>query len=305
MKKSLFILLLSAFTFASAQTPVTLQGGDLTVEDMDGIMNWSASCPGYQFYMMISSYELEGTFDQDTWIDEQCFVGDETTGNAYYFVSGSVTVEQTELGSYWMHGTVTAHEGSVFVLDLLSPVGLKYDEQRTDFSAYFDLTEVQVDDRKWADFSGLTLVCQNSSNQVAVISFVCDKEQADEDILLPLGEYTVSNSKEPFTVTPSIGVFGGEVYSSFAGNLVSTGIDYPVWMLASGIVTVSKEDGEPRVMITALNSCYRRITIQIGGENVLPVENIIPATTATKRFVEGQLLLLTPYGTFDILGRKH
>lgn len=284
---------------------VKLESGDLVVEDQGGVMAWQASCSGYLVYMMIESGEYEGVFPASTWVSEQCYAGEEKSGMAYYFEEGSVTIEMTELGSYWMHGVVTAHDGSKFELDLLSAAGIKYDAQREDYEAYFSVSEVTVNDSKWADYGGLTLLCQNRKNQVAAISFVCDKDSADADILLPLGEYQVNSSKEPYTVTPSIGVFG-EVFSSFAGTISTNGIEYPVWLFEDGVITVSKENGEPRVTVAAINSCFRKINIQIGGKDPQGLEQTAAESNGTviKRLVNGMLVIETENGVFNIFGTK-
>ena len=132
-------------------------------------------------------------------------------------------------------------------------------------------------------------------------------EEADKDIIIPVGTYTIDASEEYNTVLASVGVVDGSVYPSFYAQVTTDGyIAVPLWFFVGGTVEVSKtENNKLYVEINAINSYDQPIKIVYDGtgtgvENI-EVENI---TGVKKMMVDGQLVIIRNGEAFNATGAR-
>ena len=107
---------------------------------------------------------------------------------------------------------------------------------------------------------------------------------------LVAGVYPIAeDSAEPFVAAGSLDLSEGNIYGSFAGFLTESGeIQVPLWCLFAGNVTLN-EDGTADV--DAVNCAGAKIVCHLGaGEQA--IDNVDAAVKATKRVVNGQLVII-------------
>lgn len=304
------LMALMGISMMAGETVKIVAGNLVLMENWEGHKLWGASSADYMVKIAIETDDYFGTFDE-TMIDKDLsFVGeldaDEKTGEnfAHDIVSGTVVISQTELGSYLMTGTVKTHDNMTFEFEFLSAAGLKYDAQTSDYEALFSWNDAVLRDSKWDDLGGLTLELYNKKNQMAVITFVCDKKKEDPDIKLPMGEYEVSDSQEAYTVVPSVGVIISEIFPSFAGTIGPKGVEYPVWFFLTGKVVVEKTADGARIEVNAQNSCYRAIHIVVEG-GALGVEETVQSSANVRKCMRAGNIYIERAGAYyNLLGGR-
>lgn len=130
---------------------------------------------------------------------------------------------------------------------------LQYDAEES-LEVYYtaeDLLNVEYDatnEGVWVD-----VYAADYSNITQLFFFV---EETDDELLLPVGEYTIDNSMDYGTVMASIGVdASGSIYPSFYGNFTEDGsIEAPLWFMVGGTVNVQHVDGQLYIEVNAVNS---------------------------------------------------
>jgi hypothetical protein len=107
---------------------------------------------------------------------------------------------------------------------------------------------------------------------------------------LEAGVYPIAEESEaPYVAAGSLDLNEGNIYGSFAGFLTSSGqIQVPLWCLYAGNVSLN-EDGT--VDVDAVNCAGAKIVCHLGaGEQA--IDNVDAAVKATKRVVNGQLVII-------------
>lgn len=183
--------------------------------------------------------------------------------------------------------------------------GLNYDAQDEDFEKSYSVEQFYPNANHWAENHSVYLEAFDEDElSIVSVQLILPSELDLEKVGVPEGVYPISDSGEDNTVLASVGVVGGSVFPSYAGYLKETGsMDEPMWFMVSGTVTVSSMNDLPYVEVNAQNSYGRTIHVTMGGYTE-GVTNVESKGAAHKFLIHGELLLHTPYGTFDILGRK-
>lgn len=170
--------------------------------------------------------------------------------------------------------------------DIVAPSScMEYDATEEDgaYTESFGMADVTFDDEYLADYGVVYLDAENEDGAILMIEFY----DANFNGQLTQGVYTITDTQEDMTVTPSVGVQGSSVYPSFAGYIDGEGyIVAPLWFMESGTVTVNA-DG---ITINAYNSCEQAINVQIGrGAGLKNING--EAEKATKAIRNGQLVI--------------
>jgi hypothetical protein len=148
------------------------------------------------------------------------------------------------------------------------------------------------------------VIAADMSDMVAMYFFV---EEADADIVIPAGTYTINDTEDYNTVLASTGVdASGSVYPSLYAQLTEDGylID-PLWFMVAGTVEVSKtESGKLYVEVNATNSYDQPIHIIYDGAGT-GLENInVEAQGMSKQIVDGQLVIIRDGKAYNAMGAQ-
>ena len=156
----------------------------------------------------------------------------------------------------------------------------QYDEA-TPFSA--EIPTYTVDSTNLAKYGVLIVKAINDNNEAVALEFFVKEGEST----LVAGEYPIDNSENPGTLYASSGLNsqGGLTYS-FVGIQGSQSWTN-VWFLVAGKATV---DDKGVITIAGLNSNNQTISVTL-GQNPEGVENTKAASKATKRLVNGQLVI--------------
>ncbi len=132
-------------------------------------------------------------------------------------------------------------------------------------------------------------------------------EEADADIVVPEGVYTIDDSMDYGTVYASEGydATAGTVSPSlYAMNTEDGYLSIPLWFMVSGTVTVEKVDGKMKMTINALNSYDQEINITYDG-TATSVENInVNVEGLQKQIVDGQLVIIRDGKAYNAFGAQ-
>lgn len=132
-------------------------------------------------------------------------------------------------------------------------------------------------------------------------------EEADADIVVPAGVYTIDDSMDYGTVYASEGydAYYGTVSPSLYAKYTSDGyISIPLWFMVGGTVTVEKVDGKMKMTIDAVNSYDQPIKITYDG-TITGVENInVNVEGIRKQIVDGQLVIIREGKAYNALGAQ-
>jgi hypothetical protein len=131
-------------------------------------------------------------------------------------------------------------------------------------------------------------------------------EEADADIVIPAGTYTIDNSWDYGTVYASEGYDPnyGLSPSYYAHYLEDDYLSVPVWCMVSGTVTVEKVDGKMKMTIDAINSYDQEVKITYDGTTT-GVENInVNVEGLRKQIVDGQLVIIRDGKAYNAQGAQ-
>ena len=136
-----------------------------------------------------------------------------------------------------------------------------------------------------------------------MISMVFFVEEADAEIGIPAGVYTIDDSGDYGTVFASPGVQDGSIYPSFYGKLSANGgIVPPCYFMVGGNVVVEKIEGHLKVTINALNSYDVPATI-IYEASATAVENVtVEGKNASKMIENNQLFIIKDGVKYNVMG---
>ena len=132
-------------------------------------------------------------------------------------------------------------------------------------------------------------------------------EEADADIVVPAGVYSIDDSMDYGTVYASEGydAYTGSVSPSLYAMYTSDGyLSIPLWFMVGGTVTVEKVDGKMKMTINALNSYDQEINITYDG-TATSVENInVNVEGLQKQIVDGQLVIIRDGKAYNAFGAQ-
>ena len=131
-------------------------------------------------------------------------------------------------------------------------------------------------------------------------------EEADADIVVPAGVYSIDNSMDYGTVYASEGYDPNYGLSpSFYAHYTEDGyLQVPVWCMVNGTVTVEKVDGKMKMTINAINSYDQEVKITYDGTTT-GVENInVNVEGIRKQIVDGQLVIIRDGKAYNAQGAQ-
>lgn len=232
-------------------------------------------------YVNIKIYNdiIEGEYTDDnfdeyiTYIDVRDANGESI--DEYSFIEGNATVTNDN-GTYTLSGSIVMQSNSdptdvpLVNVTLVGKVqtGMDYDHDSEDFVATLTTVYELVPDYSSEYGHYVSLVATDDKNApTKEIYLLFMVEEEDADIVIPEGEYIISDSYETGTVVACPGVSNGSVSPSFAGLLTEGGIQVPLWFLREGTVVVKNNNGNLYVTVDAKNSYGRVIDVVIDENN--------------------------------------
>ena len=210
---------------------------------------------------------------------------------SYNAVDSTATVTGTFLGQ-------NKDDVPLFTLNLTAKVPapdthIPFDEKATPF--VYDFEEYTVSDKYFAQYGDLIINATNAEGAYVALDFY----PAKGDTALTPGSYTIEDTEAPMTLFPGTAdASTGSIYMSFFGMRNDEGKLTNVWFPVSGSIEVS-ETGV--ITINALNSYDQVIQVTL-GKNPEGVENTKAASKATKRLVNGQLIIEKNGVQFNAIG---
>ena len=132
-------------------------------------------------------------------------------------------------------------------------------------------------------------------------------EEADADIVVPVGEYTIDDSMDYGSVYASEGydAYYGTVSPSLYATYWEDDPDYlkDMWFMVGGTVTVEKVDGKMKMTIDAINSYDQEIKITYDGTTTTGIENTeVENSNIRKMLKDNQLIIIKEGIKYNVLG---
>ena len=298
---------------------------EFTNSMQDGYYILSSYTPDNSIFISLSPMtdgEVGGTYINDGLFGKFGAEGgryDFYSGNTFIYVESewqNYTIEKCELVvSYATNGTVTAdakfiaRNGVYYHVKMTSEYNthLDFDEPDMDVDRTYT-TEDQVIIENQIDPNGyiyLSITAADMSDMCAFFFFV---EEADDDIVIPVGTYPINLTEEYGTVQANPGVQGNGVFPSFYAQMLEDGsLIVPLWLLVGGTVDVTKdEEGNAHLEVNAVNSYGVPVHIVYDGSPVnTAVENTqSPMTRSQKLLRNGHLIIKNAGAEYNAQGMK-
>ena len=289
----------------------------------DGYYILSSYTPDQSIFISLSPMtdgEVGGTFVNDGLFGKFGAEGgryDFFSGNTFIYVEAewqNYTIEKGELVvEHAADGTITAdakfiaRNGVYYHVKMTSEYNthLDFDEPEEIIDrTYTTADNVTIDDQTERNgYIYLALTAADGSDMAAFFFFV---EEADEDIVVPVGVYPIDSSEEYGTVYANPGVQGDGVWPSFYARMMEDGsLVVPLWLLVDGTVEVTKtEDGYPYLEVNAVNSYGVEVHIVYDGTTTSVEDIHSPMDNTRKVLRDGQLLIIREGKTFNVVGAE-
>ena len=288
----------------------------------DGYYVLSSYTPDQSIFISLSPMtdgEVGGTFVNDGLFGKFGAEGgryDFYSGNTFIYVEsewqnytiekGELVVEHAEDGSITAEAKFIARNAVYYHVKMTSEynVHLDFDEPEEIIDrTYTTADNVTIDDQTEKNgYIYLALTAADGSDMAAFFFFA---EEADEDIVVPVGVYPIDSSEEYGTVYANPGVQGDGVWPSFYARMMEDGsLVVPLWLLVDGTVEVTKtEDGNPYLEVNAVNSYGVEVHIVYDG-TATSVENLPMGDTVDthKWMIDGRLVIIRNGEAFDVMG---
>ena len=286
-----------------------------------GYYTLSAYTPDSKWFVSLTPVtdEVAGTFVNDGLFGQfgegqYDFFG----GDTYVYSSDEMRPYTVEKGTLVVNhaadGTITAEANVIcsnalyYHIKMTSEYNthLDYDEPEQEVDRTYTTEDMVIIDNQIADngYIFLQLIAADESDEAEFFFYA---EQADEDIVIPVGTYTIDYTEDYGTVQANPGVQGNGVWPSFYAEKAEGGFAVPLWLLVGGTVEVTKdEDGHPYLEVNAYNSYGVPVHIVYDGTPIgAGVENVATEqTAATKVLQNGRLLIIRNAETFNVIGQS-
>ena len=252
--------------------------------------------------------EVEGTFVNDGKFGEfgaadgrydfyagETFIYSENDWQNYPIEKGTLVVDLAEDGTLTAEAELIARNAVCYRIKMTSEYNthLDFDEPEIEVDRTYT-TDDEVFIENQIDPNGyiyLSITAADMSDMCAFFFFV---EEADEDIIIPVGTYPINLTEEYGTVQANPGVQGNGVFPSFYAQVFEDGsLIVPLWLLVDGTVEVSKDDdGNAYLEVNAVNSYGVSVHIVYDGSTTSDVKDVeVQDNTAEKIFKGGQLII--------------
>lgn len=305
-------------------TPVDTVEMEMPVEftnAMDfGYYTLSAYTPDEEWFVSFTPMtdEVAGTFVNDGLFGQfgegqYDFMGGDTyvysskEMRPYTVEKGTLVVKHATDGTITAEAKVICSNAIYYHIKMTSEYNthLDYDEPEEEVDRIYTTDDVVFIEDQIADngYIFLQLIAADESDEAQFFFYA---EEADEDITIPVGTYTIDYTEDYGTVQANPGVQGNGVWPSFYALKAEGGYAVPLWLLVSGTVEVSKdEEGHPYLEVNAYNSYGVPVHIVYDGTPIgAGVENVATELTAAEKVLKnGQLLIIRNAETYNVVGQ--
>ena len=239
----------------------------------------------------------------------ETFIYSENDWQNYPIEKGTLVVDLAPDGTLTAEAELIARNAVCYRIKMTSEYNthLDFDEPDMDVDRTYT-TEDQVFIENQIDPNGyiyLSITAADMSDMCAFFFFV---EEADDDIVIPVGTYPINLTEEYGTVQANPGVQGNGVFPSFYAQMLEDGsLIVPLWLLVGGTVDVTKdEDGNAHLEVNAYNSYGVPVHIVYDGTPVnTAVENTqSPITNSRKLLRNGHLIIKNAGVEYNAQGMK-
>ena len=239
----------------------------------------------------------------------ETFIYSEADWQNYPIEKGTLVVELAEDGTLTAEAELIARNAVCYRIKMTSEYNthLDFDEPDMDVDRTYTI-EDQVFIEDQIDPNGyiyLSITAADMSDMCAFFFFV---EEADDDIVIPVGTYPINLTEEYGTVQANPGVQGNGVFPSFYAQMLEDGsLIVPLWLLVGGTVDVTKdEEGNAHLEVNAVNSYGVPVHIVYDGTPVnTAVENTqSPMTRSQKLLRNGHLIIKNAGAEYNAQGMK-
>lgn len=231
------------------------------------------------------------------------------TYDLVYAEKGEVVVTVDEEKNITLKGHVICEDAVQYNVTMKSKIQrphLDFDSQDTPVDRIFTAQD-EVTTLDMIEEMGMIYFSVQSKEYWDVFDFSLIVEEADPDIVLPVGEYEINDSGDYNTVLAGQGIdmWMGMMTPGFYGFVNEEGyILEPMYFLVAGNVVVSKNsDGTLRVEINAVNS-YDVPVHLVYDASATGLENIQVSgiVEAQKMIVDGQLVIIRNGKAYNAIG---
>ena len=200
------------------------------------------------------------------------YIGEDQWGDPQYDVysveKGTLTVTVDDEDNVVATASIICSNAVQYEITMTSKVEeahLDYDSEYPVSRAYTasDIVEVEYD----ADY-GMAFWAVAAADGSDICALYFFMEEADDEIVIPEGTYTIDDSWDYGTVLASTGY---DPYNGVAPSLYATYLaenpEYldEMWFMVGGTVTVEKVDGKMKMTVDAVNSYNQSINITYDG----------------------------------------
>ena len=239
------------------------------------------------------------------------YIGLDEYGDPVYDVysveEGTMTVTVDEEENIVATATVICSNAVQYEITMTSKVEkphLQYDAEYGVEKAY---TAADVVTAEFDAEYGLAVWQVEAADGSDICALYFFAEEADADIVVPAGVYSIDDSMDYGSVYASTGydAYTGNVSPSLYAQYTEDGyLNIPLWFMVGGTVTVEKVDGKMKMTINAINSYDQEINITYDGTNT-GVENInVNVEGIRKQIVDGQLVIIKDGKAYNVLGAQ-
>ena len=239
----------------------------------------------------------------------ETFIYSEADWQNYTIEKGTLVVDLAPDGTLTAEAELIARNAVCYRIKMTSEYNthLDFDEPDMDVDRTYT-TEDQVFIENQIDPNGyiyLSITAADMSDMCAFFFFV---EEADDDIVIPVGTYPINLTEEYGTVQANPGVQGNGVFPSFYAQMLEDGsLIVPLWLLVGGTVDVTKdEEGNAHLEVNAVNSYGVPVHIVYDGTPInTAVENTqSPMTRSQKLLRNGHLIIKNAGAEYNAQGMK-
>ena len=239
----------------------------------------------------------------------ETFIYSENDWQNYPIENGTLVVDLAPDGTLTAEAELIARNAVCYRIKMTSEYNthLDFDEPEMDVDRTYT-TEDQVFIENQIDPNGyiyLSITAADMSDMCAFFFFV---EEADDDIVIPVGTYPINLTEEYGTVQANPGVQGNGVFPSFYAQMLEDGsLIVPLWLLVGGTVDVTKdEEGNAHLEVNAVNSYGVPVHIVYDGTPVnTAVENTqSPMIRSQKLLRNGHLIIKNAGAEYNAQGMK-
>lgn len=239
----------------------------------------------------------------------ETFIYSEADWQNYPIEKGTLVVDLAPDGTLTAEAELIARNAVCYRIKMTSEYNthLDFDEPDMDVDRTYTI-EDQVFIEDQIDPNGyiyLSITAADMSDMCAFFFFV---EEADDDIVIPVGTYPINLTEEYGTVQANPGVQGNGVFPSFYAQMLEDGsLIVPLWLLVGGTIDVTKdEEGNAHLEVNAVNSYGVPVHIVYDGSPInTAVENTqSPMTRSQKLLRNGHLIIKNAGAEYNAQGVK-